>query len=369
MLELKRPVLLLDKPKCLANIQKMKTKADLQKVDFRPHFKTHQSAEIGEWFRKEGVMKITVSSVLMAEYFADNGWDDITVAFPVNIAECAEIDQLAERINLNIVIENSEALQALTKNVTRSLGVFLKIDAGYHRTGIPIENQHGILALISEISNHKNLVFKGFLIHNGHTYSAKGKNEIQEIHGLALEKIRELKLFTDKHQVQAIISIGDTPAMSVAEDFSCVDEIRPGNFVFYDVMQQNIGSCNFDEIAVALAVPVVAKHPQRNELVVYGGAIHLSKESIVNGSGNQIFGRVVRLNETGWGEPIEGTFVKSLSQEHGIIQTIPGTFENLRIGEFIGILPVHSCLTAHLMREYLTCRGERIKTMMAKNQK
>lgn len=364
MIQLKRPALLLDKAKCLGNIQKMTSKAHKFQLAFRPHFKTHQSAEIGEWFRKVGVSKITVSSVMMAEYFARHGWDDITIAFPVNIAECTEIDRLAERVNLNLVIENSEALQALAKKVSRSLGVFLKIDAGYHRTGIPIENQTEILALISEISNHKNLVFKGFLIHNGHTYSAKGKNEIQEIHGMTLQKIRELKQFAEKHQIKSIVSIGDTPGMSVVDDFSFVDEIRPGNFVFYDVMQQNIGSCNFDEIAVALAVPVVAKHLERNEMVVYGGAVHLSKDSIIDNSGNQIFGRVVRLNKTGWGAPVEGTFVKSLSQEHGIIKTTDDFIKTVNVGDFFGILPVHSCLTAHLMREYFTIHGERIKTMM-----
>lgn len=365
MIELKRPVLLLDKEKCLANIRKMKSKADLHNVEFRPHFKTHQSAEIGEWFRKEGVSKITVSSVMMAEYFAGYGWDDVTIAFPVNIAECAEIDRLAERVNLNLVIENSEALQALTKKVTRSLGVFLKIDAGYHRTGIPIENQSEILALISEISKHKNLVFKGFIIHSGHTYSARGRSEILAIHGQALQKIGELKQILENSQIEAVFSIGDTPSMSVVDSFDFINEIRPGNFVFYDVMQQVIGSCNFNEIAVALAVPIVAKHPERNELVVYGGAVHLSKESITDRTGNQIFGRVVRFNNTGWGEPIEGTFVKSLSQEHGIIKTTAHVFEKIEIGDFIGILPVHSCLAAHLMREYFTLEGERITTMLS----
>ena len=32
------------------------------KLSFRPHFKTHQSAEIGSWFRDFGVTRITVSS-------------------------------------------------------------------------------------------------------------------------------------------------------------------------------------------------------------------------------------------------------------------------------------------------------------------
>lgn len=365
MIDLKRPVLLLDKRKCLSNIHKMKAKADLHHVDFRPHFKTHQSAEIGEWFRNEGVNKITVSSVMMAEYFASHGWNDITIAFPVNVAESEEINRLAENIQVNVLIESLEVLELLGRKITSDIGVFVKIDAGYHRTGVPIENHPMILKLISAISRNRNFRFHGFLLHNGHTYSAKGKSEVIQIHYQVLQSIKTLKQVIDKHQIEAVFSVGDTPAMSLADDFDCVDEIRPGNFVFYDVMQQNIGSCNFDEIAVALAVPVVAKYPERNEMVVYGGAVHLSKESIVDRTGNQIFGRVVHFGVSGWGEPVAGTYVKSLSQEHGIIKTTPEMLENLRIGDFVGILPVHSCLTAHLMREYFTFRGERISTMLA----
>jgi len=105
-MKLKRPTLLLDKEKCLHNIQKMKEKADKNGVKFRPHFKTHQSAEVGEWFRDAGVEAITVSSVTMARYFASHGWKDISIAFPVNFAEVDEINELAKTIRLNLLIES-----------------------------------------------------------------------------------------------------------------------------------------------------------------------------------------------------------------------------------------------------------------------
>ena len=77
-----RPTLLIDKAKCKANIKRMALKARQNDIEFRPHLKTHQSLEIGDWFRQEGVTKITVSSVAMAKYFAQDGWKDITIAFP-----------------------------------------------------------------------------------------------------------------------------------------------------------------------------------------------------------------------------------------------------------------------------------------------
>jgi len=49
-------------------------------LHFRPHFKTHQAAALGDLFRAEDVTSITVSSLHMARYFARNGWRDITIA-------------------------------------------------------------------------------------------------------------------------------------------------------------------------------------------------------------------------------------------------------------------------------------------------
>ena len=70
----------------------MAAKAKNNNIIFRPHFKTHQSKKVGEWFREEGVDKITVSSVSMAKYFIEHNWKDITIAFPFNILEIDDIN-------------------------------------------------------------------------------------------------------------------------------------------------------------------------------------------------------------------------------------------------------------------------------------
>ena len=65
------PKLLLDKEKCLRNIEKMAMKAERNSLSFRPHCKTHQSAEIANWLRDFNIGSITVSSFHMARYFAE----------------------------------------------------------------------------------------------------------------------------------------------------------------------------------------------------------------------------------------------------------------------------------------------------------
>ena len=80
------PTLILDETKCKQNIANMYHKSQKHGVLLRPHFKTHQSLQVGRWFKEAGVSKIIVSSLQMASYFAPE-WNDITVAFPVNVLE------------------------------------------------------------------------------------------------------------------------------------------------------------------------------------------------------------------------------------------------------------------------------------------
>ncbi|MEZ5197049.1 MAG: alanine racemase [Bacteroidales bacterium] len=346
-----RPTLLIRKLTAKFNILRMVNKAQTNNIVFRPHFKTHRSAEIGEWFKEEGINKITVSSVEMASYFANHGWQDILIAFPVNLLEIDQINKLSSKIKLSLLVESLFSVNFLENNLKHTTDIYLKIDTGYHRTGIASNDISGIEEILYRIGISKNLNFLGFLTHAGNTYSAKSKPDIIKIHNESIGQLQVLKSYFESEYPNIICSIGDTPSCSLAEEFTGVDEIRPGNFVFYDVMQYYLGSCQPEEIAVCLSCPVVAKHPERNEIVIYGGAIHLSKDSVPDNDGNQIFGLVVKLNADGWGPILPDTYVSSLSQEHGIVVVSDHLFDQFNIGETIGILPVHSCLTANLMND------------------
>lgn len=341
----------------------MSRKAKDLHLNFRPHFKTHQSAEIGEWFREAGVQCITVSSLTMANYFADAGWEDITIAFSVNIPEIPEINELAGRIKLNVLIENTEGLQALQEKITWHTGVFIKIDTGYNRTGIEANRTPLIDHLLDGIQKSPLLQFKGFLSHTGHTYQANSTHDVFSRHFDALLKMKALKTRYQNEWPELIISLGDTPSCSICDNFDGVDEIRPGNFVFYDLMQYKLGVCQLSDIAVRMVCPVISVHPSRNEVVIYGGAIHFAKDSIVNLDGKLLYGRVV-VNEDETKILLdEKNYLHALSQEHGILKINPRELHFFKPGELVEIIPVHSCLTANLMKEYLTTDGEILKMM------
>ncbi|MBU1094879.1 MAG: alanine racemase [Bacteroidetes bacterium] len=363
MFNIEKPTLLLNKQQCLANIRYMSEKAQRNYLEFRPHFKTHQSAEIGEWFRGFGVNKITVSSVTMAEYFAANNWTDITIAFPVNLREINSINYLAKSITLNLLVESVETVEFLNSNLDNIVNLFIKIDTGNNRTGVDSKNFNLISKIISKIDSAEKILFKGFLSHAGHTYKAISPEQIGAFHRQQISSLKNLKKLFRNASEEIILSIGDTPACTLEDYFEDIDEIRPGNFVFYDVMQYELSVCDTGVIAVCLACPVVAVHKNRQEIVVYGGAVHLSKETITDGFDRKYYGLVVKLNKGRWDMPLKDCYVKALSQEHGIIKMGEKEIQNINPGDIIGILPIHSCLTANLMKQYLTLENE-IITMM-----
>jgi D-serine deaminase-like pyridoxal phosphate-dependent protein len=360
MISITKPTLVLNKERCMTNITSMQEKARLSNTHFRPHFKTHNSAFIGNWFRKLGIHSITVSSVSMAKFFAAYGWRDITIAFPVNPLELGQISELANELNLNIQGDNAEILPVVENALNYPVGFYIEIDTGHHRTGVQWKELAEIDRMLDYLSQSARLKFKGFLTHSGHTYHADSQQEIREIYKDTVLKMNYLKDLYKEFWPDITISIGDTPSCSLAEDFRGVDEIRPGNFVFYDLMQFSLGSCSLDQIAVALACPVVGKSLKRNEIVIYGGAIHFSKDFLYKSNGERLYGYIVKLNENSWSQPLTGAYLANLSQEHGIIKAGKELVEEVNTGDILGVLPVHSCLTANLMKGYLTLEGEGI---------
>lgn len=347
---IERPSFVVSRKRALENIRAMAEKARLSGVPLRPHFKTHQSLEIGGWYRDAGIDRITVSSVSMAEYFADGGWDDITIAFPVNILEAGRIDALAGRVRLGVLVDNVTVVRELERRVRNPLGIWIKIDTGYRRAGIDWENRDAtgeVYGLVAASARHR---FAGLLTHAGHSYGVRGREEHARLFEETARRMRSARsALPSSPAASCPISVGDTPTCSAVERFDGADEVRAGNFVFFDVQQLRIGSCAEEQIAAAVVCPVVAVYPERGEAIIYGGGIHLSKQAELLDGGAPFYGFAVSWDGKGWGKVRRDHYLKSLSQEHGIVHY--GSDIPVRPGDLLAVLPVHSCLAMNLLRD------------------
>ncbi|KAA9132789.1 hypothetical protein F3N42_06150 [Marinihelvus fidelis] len=348
------PTLLLDRDRALRNLHRMQDRAQAAGVGFRPHFKTHQSRAVGEWYREAGIDRITVSSIAMAEYFADAGWDDILVAFPLNPLALPRYQALGSRVRLATLVDNPAALAVIADGPEPTMDLYVDIDAGYGRTGVPADQADRVGALIDTIDAMSGLTFRGFYCHPGDTYHHADADERGAIHTRATDGLQALKQRFAAHTPRVLM--GDTPGCSTADGFPGVDEITPGNFIFYDLVQASLGACDEDDIAIAMACPVVGHYPDRGEIVIHGGGVHFAKD-VLEVDGRHVFGKLAERDGDGWRISRQALYLDSISQEHGIIRVPAERLNEFRVGDVVIVLPVHSCMTADAMGGYVDLNG------------
>lgn len=354
-MQVKRPVALIDPRRCRNNIIAMADKLNQLGIGYRPHFKTHQSGEIGNWYRESGVTKITVSSPSMAEYFIKNGWKDITIAFPVTHSQFKFIQELAGMATITVFLNDPVSAGYYADNCSDLLNVFIEIDTGHNRSGVSVKNPELIQDIHDIIDRSAKLNFYGFYVHEGRTYQVKGKENVSKVIQPVIDNLTHLKSAFPG----SVICLGDTPSCSMLSSFDGIDEMSPGNHVFFDCMQLNIGSCSTDEIAMAVACPVAQIKKKENEVIIHGGAVHFSKDRIY-WNDRKIFGLPVSLKYQSFGDIITDSYVADLSQEHGIVKGNSNWISSLNHGDSICVFPVHSCLSANLFDHYRTIEGNRI---------
>ncbi len=365
-LTIQTPTLILNEAIVRRNIARMADKARRGGIRFRPHFKSHQSAAIGAWFREEGVTAITVSSVRMATYFADHGWDDITIAFPVNWLEIDRINALAARVRLGLTLESAETAHFLAEHLTAPADIWLKTDTGYGRTGIVWDAFAQRAEIARIIAAAPLMSLRGMIVHSGHSYRIRGDHAaIRAVYAETVERLSAARdALAQAGYGQVELSIGDTPTCSVVDDLSAVDEIRTGGFVFYDIKQVYVGSCTVEDVGIALACPVVALHPERSTIVLMGGGAYLSKDFMPYTDGTPCYGEIALRGADGWHTGlVPGCYVKIVSQEHAIVHATPALLARVKVGDVLMVLPSLGCMTANEMKAYWTLDGKLLPMM------
>ncbi|GAC1402241.1 MAG: DSD1 family PLP-dependent enzyme [Thermoanaerobaculia bacterium] len=344
--QLNTPAFLVDKRIVERNCRVMREKARASSVIFRPHVKTHKVVEVGRMQHGGETGPITASTLAEVEHFAEGGFTDITYAVPIAPEKLGRAADVARRVQrLNLLIDSFEALDAL-ESFGFSFDVFLKIDCGYHRAGVdPDDPASAVLA--RRLLDSKTVRFGGVLTHAGHSYHATNADEIRAV---ATQETAAVTRFRQRMGQELFRSIGSTPTASVVERFTDCEEVRPGNYVFYDAFQSAIGSCRFDDIAVSVLATVIGSYPERNTIVVDAGALALSKDLGPDHINPQFgYGIVCDLDL----KAIPAMRLIALSQEHGKIATLHA----VPVGTQLRIVPNHSCLTAAMYDRYHVVDG------------
>lgn len=340
--DLATPSLLLDVERARHNAERIGSRVRAMGAHLRPHVKTHKCVEVARLQTEGFDGRITVSTLAEAEAFAEHGFANVTYAVPIDPGKFARAAELARRCERLALVTDDPAIPAQLDAAAGRAGVtfdvFVKIDCGYHRCGVEPDTPEAV-DIPRRLLDASHLRFAGILTHAGHSYHAASREEVLAIarHERDLMTAHAARLRAEGMDVPTV-SIGSTPTITAVDHLDGVDEVRPGNYVFFDEFQASIGSCEPSDCAISVLAAVVHRDRARRRVVVDAGALALSKDT---GAGSG-YGRIVTVD----GEET-GCRVSSLSQEHGEV-SVPddATFDRLTIGARLRVVANHSCLTS-----------------------
>ena len=114
-----------------------------------------------------------------------------------------------------------------------------------------------------------------------------------------------------------------------------------------------------DERAAEIGKGLAARGVPEQRIKTSGFSSRRPVASNTTAEGRQLNRRVevVLLDENGWTIPSHYSYLKSISQEHGVIKASDELLAQVKVGDLVGILPVHSCMTADCMGAYLSLDG------------
>jgi D-serine deaminase-like pyridoxal phosphate-dependent protein len=346
--DLDTPCVVVDLDVVERNVERMAARARAAGVRLRPHAKTHKVPELGRLQLAAGASGLSLAKTGEAEVFADAGFDDLFLAYPiVGAGKGRRLLALADRIRLAVGVDSVEGASSLGDvfhDAGRRLDVLLKVDCGYHRVGVPPETAAAAARRIAELPG---ITLRGVFTHGGHAYLATATADVEaiarsegEILAAAADSLRREGLSVGE------VSVGSTPTARVAMAVPGVTECRPGNYVYHDASQVSLGTCAVEDCAMTVVATVVSV-PAAERAVLDCGSKTLSTDPLRPRPGGHgwILGRRSRLD--------------SLSEEHGVVRVEPG--EEFQVGERVRVLPNHACVVSNLHDRIVLVRGDRVE--------
>jgi D-serine deaminase-like pyridoxal phosphate-dependent protein len=320
----------------------------------RPHVKTHKCPDLAKVQAEYGGSAITVAKLSEAEIFAEAGFDDIFMAYPlVGAQKLARAAKLSKRIRLILATDSIIGAKALSDKAVEEGIEFelrMEVDTGMRRSGVPVESATGLAQLISRlpglnltgIFTYRNLIYRGVP-----DPDAK-KCGIDE--GRIMVRLKE-------EMQENGLKIGDVSVGSTATAIPCasvpgVTEVRPGTYIFYDPMQADKGAC--DETMYAAHVDATVISVKGSLVVIDAGSKSISTDCPPDKP---------PYNFKGFGKVLghENLILRSMTEEHGMLENISPS-DILSVGDRLSIVPNHICTTVNLYDyAYLVGDGNEIK--------
>ncbi|MGH9522383.1 MAG: alanine racemase [Terriglobales bacterium] len=319
---------------------------------WRPHVKTAKLESMMQRLVARGVTNFKCATTLELRTACAAGARDVLVAYPITGANAVRVRELAAMSGSTRVSVLVEAAEQIQPWVGSDIGLFIDIDPGMQRTGIPQEHTQEIFELAERIRD-SGLVFRGLHYYDGHLHQPDLGERTRIAHA-GYARLMELveTLEAAGLRVGEIITAG-TPAFPCTLNYAgfrrrgIVHRASPGTVVYGDATSRGQLPDTYRYEPAVLVVSRVVSHPGAHIVTCDAGHKTLSVDTGVP-------------NCEVLGHP--GLTPLKPSEEHLPI-AVPEGVPLPGIGSFLYLVPRHVCPTVNNFDDALLIRDGRIESV------
>jgi D-serine deaminase-like pyridoxal phosphate-dependent protein len=303
---------------------------------WRPHIKTAKISAVHRRLIAHGVTRLKCATSLELLTACADGATDVLLAYPVVGANARRVRQLAEQypdVRVSALVESKDQLEVWRGG---RVGVFIDVNPGMNRTGMPEEDEAGILAL-ARAAMDAGLAFRGLHYYQGHLTTLDLSERERAVHA-GYDRLLELVTALEGNglPVEEIVTAG-TPAFPCAltyEPFMHGEvhhSASPGTVVYADATALMQLPREFGYRPAALVLATVVSRPSASRVTADAGHKAISADM-----GNPTCVVVGRPEL----RPAQ------LSEEHLPLDVRDGA-EPPALGETLYLVPRHVCPTVN----------------------
>ncbi|KAE8392819.1 putative serine dehydratase domain-containing protein [Aspergillus alliaceus] len=407
--EIPKPAAILDRAIITRHCTSMHKTIQTLGVDFRAHVKSHKTTELARLqvgtssqtinFVASTLLEIENLAPLLKEY-QDNG-HRVNILYGIPVVP-SQVDRLAAAAaelgegSVSVMVDHPDQVRFLDGFAAVTgfpVGVFVKVDCGYHRAGLPPAqvDKGGLLGKLAEAESRGLGRLVGVYSHSSLSYGGKGRGDaLRHLRGEVEACLRAVagnaKGLPER---ELVVSVGATPQVVAAEAVAGLGEgdeelealrellrepdtgefrggvrveLHAGNYPLLDMQQMSTDAGGVrqrfqDEVGAFVAGETCSVYNDGErecpEALVAVGVLGLGREPCPSYKGWGVIGP--------WGVPDseasgDRLIIDRISQEHSIVswesrdaaKEIP-----LRVGQTVKIYPNHTCITGAMYGWYL----------------
>ncbi|KAJ5753065.1 hypothetical protein N7520_009982 [Penicillium odoratum] len=405
-----KPAAVLDVAIIRRHCERMKRTVKELGVAFRAHVKTHKTIELTELQvdKTNPSANFIASTILEIETLVPLLLDlkksqQINVLYgiplvPSHVTRLAELAAMLGEGSIAVMIDHPDQVPFLKRFFEIAhfpVSVFVKVDTGYHRAGLPPVslNKNGLLEKLAEAEKEGYVFLLGLYSHSSLSYGAKTAEEAMgylsaEIRGCRDALGRWRYLLPNR---ELVVSVGATPQVSssnnlvpeaggassfsveaeelkglLQSDSEVRIELHAGNYPVLDMQQVSTHARDGagrleDEIALSVVAEVCSVYNdgerEKAEALLAAGTLALAREPCGSYPGWGV------LSSWGLGKEVEASrlIIDRISQEHGIVAWESGDQKRLplKIGQLAKVFPNHACVTGAFYGWYFVVDSDR----------